>query len=291
VFSWDLLRDAVVSGVLLGCFYAAVSVGLSISFGLLDVPQVAHPAFLVLASYCVFLCNDRYGIDPLLAGVLITPLFFLLGLVTYRFYYEAFEKRGSDAGVRGIAFFFGIAFIVEVLIILQFGVDQQSVSASYIGKAWQIGDMRVPIRQLVAFAMALLLTVSLAAYLSKTFMGRAIRAVAQDEEGLRLMGANPTWIKQFAFGIATAVVAVAGALLIIVSPVEPTLDRVYIGRTFCVVVMAGLGSITGTLMAAIILGVAESIVLTMFGASWAPAISFALLLGVLAVRPQGLLGR
>ena len=291
MFSWDLLLGAVVLGVLLGCFYAAVSVGLSISFGLLDVPQVAHPAFLVLASYGVYLLNDRFDIDPLLAGVLIAPLFFLLGLVTYRFYYEAFEKRGSDAGVRGIAFFFGIAFIVEVLIILYFGVDQRSVSASYLGKAWRIGTMRIPIRQLVAFAVALLLTVSLAAYLSKTFMGRAIRAVAQDEEGLRLMGANPVRIKQFAFGIATAVVAVAGALLIIIAPVEPTLDRVYIGRTFCVVVMAGLGSITGTLMAAIILGVAESIVLTMFGASWAPAISFALLLGVLAVRPQGLLGR
>ena len=291
MFSWDLLLGAVVLGVLLGCFYAAVSVGLSISFGLLDVPQVAHPAFLVLASYGVYLLNDRFDIDPLLAGVLIAPLFFLLGLVTYRFYYEAFEKRGSDAGVRGIAFFFGIAFIVEVLIILHFGVDQRSVSASYIGKAWRIGNMRIPIRQLVAFAVALLLTVSLAVYLSKTFMGRAIRAVAQDEEGLRLMGANPVRIKQFAFGIATAVVAVAGALLIIIAPVEPTLDRVYIGRTFCVVVMAGLGSITGTLMAAIILGVAESIVLTMFGASWAPAISFALLLGVLAVRPQGLLGR
>ncbi len=293
MFSLDLplLRDAVVLGVLLGCFYAAVSVGLSISFGLLDVPQVAHPAFLVLASYGVYLCNDRYDIDPLLAGVLIAPLFFLLGIVTYRFYHETFEKRGSNTAVRGIAFFFGIAFIVEVLIILQFGVDQRSVSASYIGKAWRIGDMRIPIRQLVAFAVALLLTVSLAAYLSKTFMGRAIRAVAQDEEGLRLMGANPVRIKQFAFGIATAVVAVAGALLIIIAPVEPTLDRVYIGRTFCVVVMAGLGSITGTLVAAIILGVSESIVLTMFGASWAPAISFALLLGVLAVRPQGLLGR
>ena len=291
MFSLDLLRDAVVLGLLLGCFYAAVSVGLSISFGLLDVPQVAHPAFLVLASYCVFLCNDRYEIDPLVAGLLITPLFFLLGFITYRLYYETFEKRGSDAGVRGIAFFFGIAFIIEVLIILQFGVDQQSVTASYIGKAWRIGDMRIPIRQLVASAVALLLTVSLATYLSKTFMGRAIRAVAQDEEGLRLMGANPVRIKQFAFGIATAVLGIAGALLIIVAPVEPTLDRVYIGRTFCVVVMAGLGSITGTLIAALILGVAESIVLTLYGASWAPAISFAMLLGILAVRPQGLLGR
>ena len=289
--SLDLLRDAVVLGVLLGCFYAAVSVGLSISFGLLDVPQVAHPAFLVLASYGVYLCNDRYEIDPLLAGLLIAPLFFLLGLLTYRIYYETFERRGSDASVRGIAFFFGVAFIIEVLIILQFGVDQRFVSAPYIGKAWRLFGMRIPIRQLVAFAVALALTVSLATYLSKTFMGRAIRAVAQDAEGLRLMGANPVRIKQFAFGISMAVVAVAGALLIVVAPVEPTLGRVYIGRTFCIVVMAGLGSITGTLAAAVILGVTESIVLTMFGASWAPAVSFALLLGVLAVRPQGLLGR
>jgi branched-chain amino acid transport system permease protein len=286
-----LLRDAVVLGMLLGCFYAAVSVGLSISFGLLDVPHVAHPAFLVLASYGVYLCNDLYDLDPLIAGFLIMPVFFLIGLVTYRIYYETFERRGSEAGVRGIAFFFGVAFIIEVLIIMQFGVDQRSVTAHYIGKAWRIWDMRIPVRQLVAFGIALALTGSLSLYLSRTFMGRAIRAVVQDEEGLRLMGANPVKIKQFAFGIATAVLGIAGALLIIVAPVEPTLDRVYIGRTFCVVVMAGLGSISGTLIAAIILGVSESIVLTMFGASWAPAISFALLLGVLAVRPQGLLGR
>ena len=291
MFSWDLLRDAVVLGMLLGCFYAAVSVGLSISFGLLDVPQVAHPAFLVLASYGVFLLNDLYDLDPLIAGFLLTPVFFLLGLVTYRLYYETFERRGSEAGVRGIAFFFGVAFIIEVLIILWFGVDQRSVTAHYIGKAWRFGDLRIPVRQLVAFGVAIALTGLLSVYLSQTFMGRAIRAVVQDEEGLRLMGANPVRIKQFAFGIATAVLGVAGALLIIVAPVEPTLDRVYIGRTFCVVVMAGLGSITGTLVAAIILGVAETIVLTLFGASWAPAVSFAMLLGILAVRPQGLLGR
>jgi branched-chain amino acid transport system permease protein len=292
LFSFDLLQDALVIGVLLGCFYAAVSLGLSVAFGLLDVPHVAHPAFLVLAAYAVFFLNENFGIDPLVAGLLITPLFFLFGLVAYRLYYETFERRGgSDAGVRGIAFFFGIAFIIEVLIILQFGVDQRSVTATYVGKAWRIGDMRIPYRLIVAFAVAAALTVLLTLYLSKTFMGRAIRAVAQDQEALRLMGANPIRIKQWAFGIATAVLGIAGALLIIVAPVEPTLDRTYIGRTFCVVVMAGLGSMSGTLVAAIILGVAETIVLTLFGASWAPAISFAMLLGVLAVRPQGLFGR
>src|SRR5512141_2834678 len=155
----DLLLGAVVSGVLLGCFYAAVSLGLSVSFGLLDVPHVAHPAFLVLASYGVFVLNDSYEIDPLLAGLLITPIFFVLGLLSYRLYYETFEKRGTDAAVRGIAFFFGIAFIIEVLIIMQFGVDQRTVTASYIGKAWRIGDMRIPFRLLVAFAVAAALTI------------------------------------------------------------------------------------------------------------------------------------
>ena len=287
----DLLLNAVALGVLLGCFYAAVSIGLSVSFGLLDFPHVAHPAFLILASYGVYFLNDGYDIDPLLAGLMITPLLFLFGLVAYRIYYETFERRGSDAGVRGIAFLFGIAFIIEVLIILQFGVDQRSVTASYIGKAWRIGDMRIPVRLIVAFAVASALTILLTLYLSRTFMGRAIRAVAQDQEALRLMGANPVKIKQWAFGIATAALGIAGALLIIVAPVEPTLDRAYIGRTFCVVVMAGLGSMTGTLIAAIILGVVESVVLSTIGASWAPAISFAMLLGVLAVRPQGLFGR
>jgi branched-chain amino acid transport system permease protein len=291
VVSFDLLLGAIVLGMLLGCFYAAVSIGLSVSFGLLDVPHVAHPAFLVSASYGVYLLNDRYEVDPLLAGLLITPLFFVFGLAAYRFYYETFERRGCDAGVRGIAFFFGIAFIIEVLIILQFGVDQRSVTAPYIGRSWRIGDLRIPYRQLVAFAVALSLTVLLTLYLSRTFMGRAIRAVAQDQEALRLMGANPVRVKQWAFGIATAVLGIAGALLIIVAPVDPVLDRAYIGRTFCVVVLAGLGSMSGTLIAGIILGIAETIVLTMFGASWAPAIAFTMLLGVLAVRPQGLLGR
>src|ERR1700745_1652059 len=165
----DLRLDAVVIGVLLGCFYCAVSLGLSVSFGLLDVPHVAHPAFLVLASYGVFIIHEHYGIDPLVAGLLITPLLFVFGLVAYRLYYETFEKRGSDAGVRGIAVFFGIAFIIEVLLILQFGVDQRSVTASYIGKSWQIGDMRIPFRLLVAFAVAATLTILLTLYLSRTF--------------------------------------------------------------------------------------------------------------------------
>jgi len=241
LFSLDLLRDAVVFGLLVGCFYAAVSIGLSVAFGLLDVPHIAHPAFLVLGSYCTYLLC-QYGWDPILAGIALMPVFMLLGMAVYRFYYETFEKRGTEAGVRGLAFFFGVVFIIEVGLVLLFGVDQRLVEADYIGKSLTIGDMRLPLRLIVAFGVALVLTVGLTLYLSKTFTGRAIKAVAQDEAALRLMGANPVRIKQWAFGIATAVTALAGALLIIVGPVEPTMDRVYIGRTFCVVVLAGLGA-------------------------------------------------
>jgi len=290
MFSWELLLDAIVLGAMVGCFYAAVSIGLSISFGLLDVPNVTHPALLVLASYGTWLLGD-FDIDPILAGLILMPLFFALGIVLYRVYHETFEKRGSQAAVRGLAFFFGIAFIIEVGIIMVFGVDQRTVQAFYIGKSIEILDIRIPMRMIAAFVIALLLSLALAVYFARTFLGRAIRAVAQDEEALRLMGANPVRVKQWAFGIATAVAALAGALLIIVQPVEPTLDRAYIGRTFCVVVMAGLGSMSGTLVAGLILGIAETIVLTLFGASWAPAISFTLLLLILGIRPQGLFGR
>ena len=290
IFSFDLLFEAIPFGILLGCFYAAVSIGLSVSFGLLDVPHVAHPALMVFGSYCTYLVAS-YGVDPIVAGVILMPAFFLLGILIYRFYYESFERRGADAAVRGLAFFFGLAFIIEVGLILVFGVDQRSVQAPYIGSSWQLGDYRIPYRMLVAFGVALVLTFALTLYLSKTFTGRAIKAVAQDEPALRLMGANPVRIKQWAFGIATGVSALAGAMLIIIGPVEPVLDRVYIGRTFCVVVLAGLGSMTGTLAAGLILGVAESLVLMFFGASWAPAVAFGLLLIVLGIRPQGLFGR
>ena len=290
MFSFELLLEAILFGVLLGCFYAAVSMGLSVSFGLLDVPHVAHPAIMILGSYCTYVVA-AWGLDPILAGAVLMPAFFVLGILIYRFYYESFERRGTEAGVRGLAFFFGLAFIIEVGLILVFGVDQRTVDAPYIGASLELGDFRIPYRMLTAFGVALVLTVALALYLSKTFTGRAIKAVAQDEPALRLMGANPVRIKQWAFGIATGVSALAGAMLIIIGPVEPAMDRIYIGRTFCVVVLAGLGSMTGTLVAGLILGIAESLVLMFLGASWAPAVAFGLLLLVLGVRPQGLFGR
>jgi branched-chain amino acid transport system permease protein len=139
--------------------------------------------------------------------------------------------------------------------------------------------------------VSLLLIGALQFFLTKTFTGRAIMAVAQDQFALQLMAANPVRIKRIAFGISIGIAAMAGAFLIIIQPIEPSVGREYIGRVFAICVLGGLGSLPGTVIAAMLLGVVESITSTFYGPSWAPAVSFGFLLLTLAFRPAGLLGR
>ena len=128
-------------------------------------------------------------------------------------------------------------------------------------------------------------------FLSRSFIGRAIQAVAQDPLALRLMAANPSRIKRIAFGLSIATASIAGALLIIIQPVEPSIGRDYIGRVFAICVLGGLGSFTGTLVAAMVLGIVESLTATFYGPSWSPAVAFGFLLVTLAFRPGGIFGR
>jgi branched-chain amino acid transport system permease protein len=287
---FDLFLNALAAGILLGGFYAAVTIGLTISFGQLDIVNIAHPAFIVLGSFCTFALYENLGLDPVLAGILLSPVFFCIGVGIYSVYYASFERRG-DESLRGLAFFFGIMFILEVLLIMTFGVDYRLAETSYIGQSIHIGPVGLPFRMLVPFTVALITAGSIYLYLSRTFTGRAILAVAQDRLALQLMGADPVRIKQIAFGIALGTTAIAGALLIMLGPVEPSVGRLYIGRVFAIVVLGGMGSIGGTIIAAIILGVVESMVSTFYGPSWAPAVAFGFLLITLAFRPSGLFGR
>jgi branched-chain amino acid transport system permease protein len=289
----DLLLNALISGLLLGGFYAALAIGLSITFGLLDVVNITHPTLLILGAFVAYLLNSAVGLDPILAGLIVTPIFFGLGWVIYVVYYNVFEKTGSEA-LRGLAFFFGLLFIIEVGLIIQFGVDHRLVEAPYIGESIYFSlfgaQISIPYRLLVAFVVAMAATIAIQMYLNRTFFGRAVRAVAQDPLALRLMGVDPIKVKRMAFAFGVSTTAIAGALMIIVIPIEPSVGRLYIGNVFAIVVLGGLGSVSGTLYAALIIGLAESIVATFFGPSWAPAVSFGILLGVLAIRPQGIFG-
>jgi branched-chain amino acid transport system permease protein len=290
IFSFDLLIDAIVSGILIGAFYAAVTSGITLSFGILDVVNIAHPAFIILGSYVVYIINLKLGIDPIVAAIAVMPAFYALGAAIYQIYYVSFEKRGQDS-MRGLAFFFGILFITEVSLVLYFGVDYRYVEAPYIGPTWHFGFVDLPLRILVPCLVSLLLIGALQLTLTRTFVGRAIMAVAQDELALRLMAVDPIRIKRIAFGISIATASLAGAFLIIIQPVEPSVGREYIGRVFAICVLGGMGSLLGTLVAAMLVGIVESLTSTFYGPSWAPAVSFGFLLLTLAVRPAGLLGR
>ena len=227
--SFDLLGNALVSGLLLGGFYAAVTVGVSISFGMLDIVNIAHPAFIILGSYTAYIANSVFGFDPILASIVLLPAFYLLGVAIYHVYDVSFERRG-DASIRGLAFFFGILFITEVALVLVFGVDYRLVDAPYIGPSLHVGVVDLPLRLLVPFGVSMLLIGVLQLFMSHTFIGRAIQAVAQDPMALRLMAANPSRIKRIAFGLSIATASIAGAILIIIQPVEPSIARDYIGR-------------------------------------------------------------
>jgi branched-chain amino acid transport system permease protein len=172
-----------------------------------------------------------------------------------------------------------------------FGVDYRYVEAPYIGPSLHLGYVDFPLRMLVPCITALVLFGCLHLFVTRTFTGRAIMAVSQDQLALQLMAADPIRIKRIAFGVSIATAAVAGALLVIIQPVEPSVGRDYIGRVFAICVLGGLGSMPGTLVAALLLGVMENLTATFYGPSWAPAVAFGFLLLTLAFRPAGLFGR
>jgi branched-chain amino acid transport system permease protein len=288
--TYPLLANAIVAGLLLGGFYAALSVGATIAFGLLDIVNIAHPTFAVVGAYAVLALNRYLHIDPILAGLVLTPVFYAAGTLLYRVYYHFFERRGDDA-MRGLAFFFGLMFIAEVVLIMLFGVDFRYVQTPYITKTLNFGDIAVPLRLAVPFVGSLLMIAVLELFLKKTFIGHAIVAVAQDPFALRLVAASPTRVKRIAFGVACASAALAGAFIIVIEPLQPAVGRDFIGRVFAICVFGGLGSLPGTLIAAVSLGLIENLATIFIGASWSPAVAFGVLLATLAWRPSGLFGR
>lgn len=290
IFSLDLFSNAIVSGILLGGFYCAVAVGITIAFGMLDIVNIAHPAFIMAGGFIAYFFNVHFGVDPVLACLIAAVPAYFVGRLLYRFYYSAFEKRGEES-LQGLAFFFGMLFIIEVGLILVFGVDYRFVDAAYIGPTISIGFLSIPWRLLVPLIVGLLLIAGIMIFLSKTFIGKAILAVSQDPLALRLVGGNPVKVKEVAFGLSIATAIIAGALLIVIQPIEPSLGRDFIGRVFAIAVLGGITSLPGTIVASAILGMAESMTTTFFGPSWSPAVAFGLLLVALAVRPEGIFGR
>jgi branched-chain amino acid transport system permease protein len=285
----DIGLNAIASGIILGCIYALLSLGLAVTFGVLHIPNVAHPALVIAGAYVVTLFTG-YGIDPILGGLLAAIVFYFLGVAFYEFYARAFESRGRGQTIQSLTLFFGVSLLVEIILVIAYGADLRSVDVGYVGKSLNIGFLQLPFRLLIPALVSLPIIGLLWLYLTRTHTGLAIRAVAHDERAVSIAGINPAVIKRHSFGIATALAAFAGSALIIIAPVDPFAGRLYLGRVFAVVVLAGMGAIPGTLVAAIMIGVAEALVTAFIAPSWAPGVAFVILLVTLALRPNGLFG-
>ena len=285
----ELVLNAVATGVVLGSIYALLALGLAITFGILHIPNVAHPAMVIAGAYAVVTANS-YGLDPLLAGLLWSVPFYFLGRLFYQFYATSFEARGGGNTLQSLTLFFGASLVLEVALAVAFGTDLRSVQVDYVGRSLELGMVVIPYRFLVPALVTPVILLALWLYFSRTHIGLAIRAVAHDERSVSISGLDPFAIKRHAFGIAMALAVIAGAALIITGPVDPFAGRIYIGRVFAIVVLAGMGAIPGTLPAGILIGVAESLVMSFLSPSWAPGVAFAILLATLGLKPTGLFG-
>lgn len=287
----DLGLNAVATGVALGCIYALTALGLAITFGLLHVPNVAHPAFVIAGGYAAAVSNATFGFDPLLAGLAWAIPFYFIGVALYEFYARIFESRGRGATLQSLTLFFGISLIIEVGLLVEFGADLRSVEAGYVGHSLTLGLVVLPYRLLAPAAFAPIVVALLWLYLRTTHFGLSLRAVAYAERALEISGVNPAAVKRHGFGLSMALASLAGAALVVVGPIDPFAGRAQIGRVFAIVVLAGMGAIPEILVAAILIGLAESLVTTFMSPSWAPGVAFAILLATLGLRPNGLFGR
>jgi branched-chain amino acid transport system permease protein len=282
------LAQAVLFGVLVGGVYALMATGLTLTFGVMKIVNMAQGAFLIVSTYLCYALWQHFGLDPILAAVVVTVPMGALGFLVYRLVIERIER--IDPGLTIVATF-GLALVIEAVLALLWGPDQKTTTPSYFNTAIHIGGLTVPRAQLYACLLAIVITVALQLAIKRTWLGHAITAASENPEGARLVGVEPARVGAWIFAIATASTAFGGAALSFLYQFTPDTQDVWLGVTLSVVIVGGLGSVPGAFAAGVLLGVAESVTTTYVSVRWATAVPTLLILVVLTIRPQGLFSR
>lgn len=285
--TWGLLLQAVVSGLLLGGVYGLVASGLSLVFGVLRVINFAHGAVMMLAMYATYWLFVLGGVDPYLSMVLTAPLFFVLGVAIQK---VVIEPNRSSAEHNQLLLTLGLALFFENLALVLWQGDFRTVKVSYSGASFMLGDALVEVPRLIASAGAVLVAGALFAFLRLTDVGKALRALAEEPEGAALVGINVPRIRAASFGLGSACVAVAGALITPFFYVAPDVAESFNIMAFVVVVLGGMGNLVGALAGGFIVGLAESLGAAFLPGSLKLLVVFAIFILVLLFRPQGLFG-
>lgn len=276
-----------ISGLLLGGVYSLIAIGLTIIFGVVRIINFAHGELLMVAMYLTFIFHHWLGLDPYISVFLVAPILFLVGALIQRLIIQPIQ--GSSASMKIFATV-GLSIALQNLALMLFKGDFRTTQTAYSTSVLNLSGLTVSIPRLVAFGIAMLLTAGLFLFLKYSFVGKALRALAEDREAAALMGIPVSRLYLLAFGIGSAMVGVAGALIMPVFYAFPTVGHLFGLTSFVVVVLGGMGNMIGALLGGLIIGVVESFSGVYIAPSLKEAVYFILFILVLLVRPQGLFG-
>lgn len=279
-----------VGGVLLGGIYGLAAFGLSISFGVLNVLNLAHGEFLMLGSLASYSAFVLLGINPFVSALLAIPVFVLVGVAIYTLLLKPVsDKPPQQLLTSSILVTLGLSLVIEDLTAL-FWV-RPVTGIDYSLPAVEVGPVIVSSLRLLILLFICFLAMALQIGLKKTFTGKAIRAIVQSREGAKIVGIPISRVSALTFGLGVALAASAGVFYVTLFTVTPAMGLPLTVKYLCVVVLGGLGSLVGSVIGGLVLGVAEVLTAYYIGAEWSPCIAFALLVSILVVRPWGLFGQ
>ncbi len=286
--SLSLYLEVIVQGLLIGLVYGLMALGLSVIFGVVRVVNFAHGEFAVIAMYAAWFLFSRLGIDPLLSMVPVAIVFFGLGYWLERTIIAPFIQRPDH---EQFILLVGLALVITNGLLMLFGPDNRHADLSYSFDSWALGPVIVDKVRVYAAGGALVVAGLLFSFFRFTTTGTAIRACADNLTGAAVVGLNVKRLYALTFGIGLACVGAAGCLLSTTADATPQLGPSYTLLAFTIVIIGGLGSMPGALIGGIVIGVAEAVASITFAPSMKSMVSFALLIVILALRPQGLMGR
>jgi branched-chain amino acid transport system permease protein len=284
----SLLLQSIVLGLLLGGLYALLAAGLTLYFGVMRVVMIAHSAFLILAAYLAWWFSTETGLDPLLSLVGTVPLFFLIGVGMQRLLIS--RLRPATLTMMSVLLTFAIALVIEGMLGYIWSGSQRRVRLSYGGGDIELFGANIAVVKLIAFGLAAASLVVLFLVLTKTRFGQALRATIQHPEAAELLGINTDRVAGYGFGIGLATAAVGGTALSLDATIYPSLHWHWIGPLMAIIVVGGLGSIPGAAIAAMVLGIVQSLLQLPLGTTWAQTVFYLALFATLLVRPQGFFG-
>lgn len=280
--------QAVILGILTGGVYALMSSGLTLVFGIMRVINVAQGAMVILAAYVSESLFSHLGLDPFLSILILIPAVFVLGVAVQLVFIRSL--RGEHSEEMSLLVTWALALGIEGVLSVVFTTTDRNIATGYANKSWTLGGYQFSEPRVYGFVLSVVLLAALYALLQWTRFGRSIRAVVQNASSARLLGVNERVVSALGFGIGSSTAAAAGAVYGVVFPFNPGSHYDLISRLLSIVVLGGLGSVGGAIVAALLMGVVQSVVAVEYSPTWAAFSFFVVLIAVLLVRPQGFFG-